>query len=158
MKWVFQNRPSKWLMTLAAFCHLKWCQMENCVGPLPVWQVSILVMGYVHSNSKPSVTNVQTPPWPTHRWWVHRLALLTISYHSPHWCFRNCEINLPNKVQRSPYAWMDLIQLKTCLLGNTAHTLLGYRCLPDEINPSLWYSCQTICLFMIWPHQDCIHR
>ena len=123
------------------------------------WQVvSTLVMGYVHSNLKPIVANVQLPPWPTHRWWVNWLALLTISYHSPHQCFRNHGINLPDKVQCLPYARMadsvmDLIWLKLCLLGNTAHAQYGVSGVF-----LMWSTHHCVTLVMFQPHQDCIYR
>ena len=46
-----QNRLSKWLITLAASCHLRWRQIENCVGPQSMSdRVSALVVGYIHSH------------------------------------------------------------------------------------------------------------
>ena len=83
--------------------------------------VSALVVGYVHSNSKPSVANIQLPPWPMRWCWVNQLAFVTISYHNPHHRFRNCRINL-NKVQCSPYARM-------------VASVQWFSCLSDEINP-----------------------
>ena len=95
--------------------------------------VYALVMGYVHSNSKPSVANIQLPPRPMCGWWVNWLAFLTISYYNPHQCFRNNRINLPDEVQHSPYARMDLIPSKSCLLGDTSHTVQRFSDQPITV-------------------------
>ena len=106
--------------------------------------MSALVVGYIHSHSRPSVANVQLPPQPTCGWLVNRLALLTISYHSPHLHFRDRGINLPDEVQCSPYSRvatsvMDGPYLVEVVLAWRHRTCIVWKlnCLLEEIKPSL---------------------
>ena len=114
--------------------------------------VSALEVGYIHSQSRASVANIQFPPRPTRGWWVNRLALLTISYHSPHRRFRDRGIDLPDEVRCSPYAMVatsvmdEPYPVKVMLAWrHSTCTVRRLNCLLDEIKPSLWYSRQTIC-------------
>ena len=107
--------------------------------------VSILVVGYIHSKSKPAVANAQLPLRPTHGWWFDRLALLTVPYYSPNWCFRDRRIDLPDEEQCSPHArvatshsteaqlpsWRDQTMTAALLLNY----LLGYVLTSQGLRP-----------------------
>ena len=109
--------------------------------------VSALIVGYIYSHSRPSVANVHLFPWPTHEWWVNWLALLTISYHSPHRHFvRNCGINLPDEAQCLPYTRVDALVMDG---PYPVKVILAWRHSTCTVRSKL-IKVQTVCLKKIF--------
>ena len=88
--------------------------------------VSALVIGYVHSSSKPSVPTSNFRPQPTRGWWVDWYfsqfpitALTNTLEIVGSTCLTKYNICLMPGWQLQ--WWMDLIWLKSCLLGDPTH-------------------------------------